>query len=484
MLKKIIKDSSIYSVNNILTSVVSLFLLPLYTRIFVPADYGIIDILNIVVILLSTTISLEISQAVGRFTVDKKDNHEKAAYFSTALFFVFITYTLFVIIAVLNSGYLSQLILDSNEKSKIVTVAFLSMWSNGLFNFIKGQLRWLSRSVKYSIVSFSYSLISILVTIFLVLVMKIGVIGIFYGLFIGGFTCSLLSFYYVKDLFIFVFNREKLVEMLEFSTPLVPSSISVFLFVYIDRIMIKQMMTFNEIGLYGVGYKIASIMSLLIGGTQMALTPMIYNHYKEKNTPLELARIFHYFILFAFTIILGMSLFTKEILVMFTAPSYYEVAEVIPFLVVSIFFSGIYVFAPGLWIMKKTKFIALINMGTAVLNIILNYLLIPIWGIKGAAIATLIGSFIAFYINQVLSQRYYPIIYSWRKTTYCLGIIVLIYLSNNHVNLSLYTNIFLKMLLMFAGTSSIMYILIDKNEYIKIKKEIKKITLTLYTILP
>lgn len=488
MLKEVIKDSSIYSISNILVSVISLFLFPLYTRIFVPTDYGIIDILTILANLLNLTISLEISQAVGRFTTDEKYKNEIPAYFSTALLFSFIAYSLLVTVAIVNSKYLSELILDSSEMSKIVSIAFLSIWANGQLYLVNGQLRWRSKPFKYGIVSFVYSIISILVTILLVLVMKIGIVGVFYSQFIAGLTCSLLAFYYIKDSFIFIFDGKKLVEMLKFSLPLVPSSIGVFVFVYIDRIIIKQMMTLNDVGLYGVGYKIASVMGLLIGGTQMALTPIIYNHYHEKSTPFEIARIGRYFVFFAFIIILGMSLFAKEILMILTTSIYYRAAEVVPYLAFSIFLSGVYVFAPGLWIIKKTRVIALINIGAAVLNTILNYLLIPMWGIKGAAIATLIGAFAAFYINQTFSQKYYPIKYPWKKIVYCLCVILLILSINTTIsNFSVYTDIFLKAIFMLAGTAIIFCILIDKSEYLeigeRIKKEMKNLALILSTSL-
>lgn len=485
MLKKIIKDSSIYSINSILTSVVSVLLIPLYTRVFAPTDYGVIDILNIASTLVYLTIALEISQAVGRFTADGKNDSGKSVYFSTALIFVFFAYSLFVIIAIPNTEYLSQFILDSNEKSDIVKVAILSIWATGIFNLLKDQLRWLSRPTHYSIVCTSSSLISILITVFLVLVMKTGVIGVFCGIFIGNLTCLFLAFYYLKSYFMFVVDRKKLIEMLNFSIPLVPSSICFFIFIYIDRLIIKQLMTFNDLGLYGVGYKMASMLGLLIGGTQMALTPFIYNNYSEKNTPLKLAKLSRYFTCLAFTIILGMSLFAKEILMIFTTPIYYKAAEIVPFLVLAIFFSGIYVFAPGLWILKKTKFIALIDILAACINIALNYALIPLWGIKGAAIATLVSSFTMFCINQIISQKYYPIQYPWKKATYCLFIVLLIILLNNILlDFSLFINILLKLLFMFVGASSIIFILIGKSEFLIFKKEAEKAVsrLTLSTI--
>ena len=474
MLKKFIKDSSIYSVSNILASALSIFLLPLYTRVFVPADYGIIDILNIVSTLISLTIALEISQAVGRFTADDKSGSEKSRYFSTALLFSFIAYSLFVTIGILNSKYLSQLILDSNEKSNIIIVTLLSVWAGGIFNLLRNQLRWLSRSEKYSVVNFIFSLISITMTALLVLVVKIGITGVFYGLFFGSIVCSLLAFCFLRDSFVFAFDSQKLLEMLNFSVPLVPSSVSVFVFIYIDRIIIKQLMTFNDLGLYGVAYKMASILGLLLGGAQMALTPIIYTHYNEKNTPLELAKLSRYFTLFAFIVILGMNLFAKEILMVFTTPIYYESADVIPYLVFSIFFSGIYVFAPGLWISKKTKIIALINICAAVVNVVLNYIFIPIWGIKGAGIATLISACILFCINQILSQKYYPIPYPWKKFSLCLLIVSLIILLNNILSDFLsFLSISIKIIFMLAGAFIITYMLINKNELLTFKEEIK-----------
>jgi len=110
---------------------------------------------------------------------------------------------------------------------------------------------------------------------------------------------------------------------------------------------------------------------------------------------------------------MGISLFSREILRLFTTPPYYGAWAIIPVLAVASVCSKMYIFAPGLDIEKKTKRIALINIAAAVVNVVLNLFLIPHLGILGSALATLISSVILFFAYMHMSQKFYPIPYRW-----------------------------------------------------------------------
>jgi O-antigen/teichoic acid export membrane protein len=165
---------------------------------------------------------------------------------------------------------------------------------------------------------------------------------------IGTATGTFIGFYYLKTTFQLRFDLTKLKTMLAFSIPIVPSSIAVFVNMYIDRLMINHYLSLKEVGLYGMGYRLASISTLVFVGFQMALTPLVYKHYQEPETPHQLATIFRTFLSIAIVVFLILSLFADVSLWILTTPAYYAAAQVVVFLVPAILLSQMYIFAPGI----------------------------------------------------------------------------------------------------------------------------------------
>jgi O-antigen/teichoic acid export membrane protein len=205
----------------------------------------------------------------------------------------------------------------------------------------------------------------------------------------------------------------RLKEMLMFSIPLVPSGIAVFISSYIDRMMLNHYMSLQEVGLYGVGFRLASVVGLVMVGFKGALTPLIYSHYQEAETPQQLATIFRLFIVLSLFVFLGLSLFSEEILHLMTIPAFYSAEEVVVLLVPAVLLSNMYIFAPGIGIAKKTYLILWINVYGALVCVGLNWLLIPVAGIVGAAGAKLLGYGAIFFTYMMFSQRLYHIPHEW-----------------------------------------------------------------------
>ncbi len=201
--------------------------------------------------------------------------------------------------------------------------------------------------------------------------------------------------------------------MLAYSLPLVPSSMTVFVASYIDRIAIKQFMTMSDVGLYGVGYRLSSMSFLVMVGFQGALTPLIYTYFKKPETRFQVAKIFRYFLALALSVFLFLSLFSHEILTMMTTPDYYSASNLIPILVPAVLLANMYIFSPGLYLAKRTKTIAGINFGVALLNTALNLIFVPLFGIFGAATSTLMSSLLGFMLYLYMGQALYHIPHNW-----------------------------------------------------------------------
>ncbi len=425
--RRFFKHSAVYGATNILSRGISLLLLPFYTRVLSPSDYGIIDILAVFATLVYLTVALEISQGVARYFTDSKDSGEKIAYASTALWFSATVYTLFTLIVFASSAKLVQWILESQEHEPIFQIAVLSIWGRGIFYLAQNQIRWQLQPKLYAISSIFFTLVSTGMTVLLVLGLRLGVIGVFYGQLTGNFAGAAMALYFTRHSYRLVFDWAKWREMLQFSIPLVPSSIAVFFAAYVDRIAIKTLMSMTDLGLYGIGFRLASVVSLLMVGFRGALTPLVLTHHRDPDMPAELAKIFRYFLALAMVSFLGLSVFAREILSIFARQEYYSASVLLPFLVPAVWLSGMYIFAPGLAIAKKTKVLGLITCMSAGINAVLNFLLIPYLGVVGAAVATLVGAFSGFAALMAVSQRLYPVPH-WKNITlsvfFMVGLVV------------------------------------------------------------
>lgn len=447
MLRQFLKDSAVYGTATILSRAVSLLLLPFYTRVLSPTDYGITDILTVFTNLVAVTIALEIVQALARHYPDAQTQSEKIAYASTALWFTVAVYTLFVAVCMVFSRPLTSLILESTAHVMVFRAALLSIWANGVFYVVQSQLRWGLQAKEYAAASLASVVASIGMSVFLVLALRLGVLGVIGGQLVGRVVGAVLSFHYGRHSLGWVFDWAKLKEMLKYSSPLVPSSVGVIVKLSIDRVAIRVLLSLAEVGLYGIGARLASIVSLLTTGVQRSLMPLVYTHYREPSTPKEIARIFRYFVALVLLIFLSASLFADEILVVVTTADYYEAATVVPFIVLSTVLSGMYIFAPGLGIAKRTGVIAVVNILSAALNIALNFSLIPLLGIVGAALASLLSSALAFGVTMAYSQRLYYVPHNWKQLGLATLLTVAVVIVGAEMQFQFWVNVSVKFVL-------------------------------------
>jgi O-antigen/teichoic acid export membrane protein len=460
-----------YNIGNVLTLSLALCLLPIYSRYLSPEEFGIVDIFLVISTFVNLTLALEISQGLGRFYQETKKQKDKKEYVSTAFWFTIFIYLLFLIFCFFFSEIFTFWLFLDASKQDIFLLAIVAIMALKLFNFTQSLLRWQIQP-KYSVfVNLVYFLVLASVTLYLLIIRELKVESVFIGQITGSIIASFLAFLFARRSYGFTFSLKKFKRMVSYSAPLVLSSISVVIATNIDRIAIKDLLGLEELGIYGVAYRFATVTGLVIIGFQESLTPLIFKFYKNKKTPFEISNIFNIFIVFALFTFTGSILFSKEIIILFTTEPFYGSANLISILIMAIFFSHIFIFMPGLSIAKKTKLIFLTTTSGAILNVILNYKLIPVFGLSGAAYATLISSIGGFILYLLLSNKYYPIPFKF-KSILTNFIILLI---ANYIVVNIFDEINLKSI--FFKNIYLFLVLIVTSLFLIEKKYIQKIKL-------
>jgi O-antigen/teichoic acid export membrane protein len=406
---------ALYALGGALSQAIGLLLFPFFAQVLSPHDYGIIDLVALAGTFVGVTIALEISQGLGRYFLETRDPEERRTLASTALVFTLVTYSVGAIAALLLVDPLTALLFGQGVKPSLTAVAIVGMWAGGILYLTQFLLQIQLRPVAYGIVTLVTTGAGAATSVFLVFGLKTGVIGVLIGQVVGCSAGAAVAFGLSRSLCGLRFDTERLKRMLAYSIPLIPGSAGVFLNAYADRIAIRTHLGISEVGVYGAGYRLALIVSLVLLGLQGALSPLVLAHHTEQQTRRELARLFRLFSAIALAVFLVMSLFAIELLHVLTRPAYYPGATIVPFVIAASFFGGMYVFAPGLNIAKRTGLFGLVFGLTGGVNLLLAFLLVRGLGIRGPALAFLIACAGGFVTLMALSQRVYPVPHDWRR---------------------------------------------------------------------
>lgn len=441
MIKQFVKDTGIYGISGLLSKGIAIFLVPVYTKILTPNDYGIIDVVAVIYSIVAVTVPLEISQAVARFLADERNNILHVRKVSSIGFFLTLfSFLVFGISSFLFRDRLTILVFEDIKYTNLFNVVILNMFFTGLFYFVQNQLRWTLKPVKYAITSIFYIILSLGFSILFVVVLRVGINGVFYSYLIASISAFAVGYYYTRKDYTFSFDRKIANRMLRFSLPLVPSGVGVYFLNTGQRILIKGLMTFADLGVFAVAKKITSLLNMGFQSVQNSIIPLVYQNINGKTTTSDLAKIFRYLTFFLLLFIITISLFAREILIIMTAPAYLDAYKIVPMLLIAEGFIGLQrTFSVGLSVAKRTDIQATITIVGSVVSIAISYLFIYFHGLVGAAGAYLLQSIILFIIQLLYSQKYYHVRYEWKSASYGLLYTLLVILICNYGLMSLNT---------------------------------------------
>lgn len=407
-LRSLVKDSALYTVVNVLNKGISIILLPIYTFFLSPEQFGLVDYLAAIGAIVAVTVSLEVTQALARYLPEqRKASGDTSPLISAAILSMLVTFALFIIPTILFAQEISVLLFDSTENTHLIQLCALVYMFTGFVTLFNGILVASLESKKSVIFSLINTVFNGTSTYFILVNTELRVEALLLGQIIGAFVALVCFYKVVLGNVRFTFDHEWFTKMYSFSLPLIPSSVGVIFALFTDRLMIKEFLDLESLGVYGIALRVASIMTLITTGFRTAITPLIYVSYKNEDTKSKIINMFYLYLLSAVFIVVAILYFQNGIVLYLSSPDYIGATEVIAILCITVFISNCYVFFPGLSLANKTGMISVVNIFGMVLNFCLNLIFIPKYGIAGAANATMVAAVCTFIAHFVLAQKHY-----------------------------------------------------------------------------
>jgi len=429
--KKLFKQTFIYGLATVLPRVLAVILVPLYTTVMLPEEYGIYSTLMAYLILGNVLLSYGMETAFFRFITKDADNQKIVQ--STTLTSITVSTFLFLGITLL---FTNQIATVSEFQPEYVTYGLLILALDALVVLPFAWFRVNERPMRYAVVKIFNVVVNLAFNLFFLLLLpKLAVNSSFWNslwfpenkvayVFIANLIASAVTLLVLLPLYVkigFGFNKTIWKQMMKYAIPVLIAGIAFSVNEAFDRILLKYLLPENiaetQVGLYSACYKLGMFMTLFVMAFRLGIEPFFFNHSGHENAKNTYATITKYFTLFGCLILLVVVVYIdvfKRILI--PNSQYWEALKIVPLILLANLFLGIY-HNLSVWykVTDRTKFGAYISVFAAIVTIVLNYVLIPIIGYMGSAIATLAAYGSMMVLSYLYGRKYYDVPYEVKK---------------------------------------------------------------------
>ena len=401
-------------------------LLPIYTNFnYIPTqdDFGDYVIVFTFIAFMNFFFLYGMDSAMMRyFFLGKSD---RKTVFSTTFYILLLTSLISTAAVMFFSGNIAQFLLKSVDYQPLIRIAALILLFDTFGNLPYLILRAEEKSIQFTAYKSLRFTLELGFNILFVVILQQGVMGIFYtslaAAIVNLVVMSPIIFRYLQPRLDFALGR----EMLRFGLPLLPNGIAFMTIEMIDRILVPTFLNKAALASYGANYRFGAILLLLITAFRNAWQPFFLKIANQENARKIYASVLTYFVIGAGMIVLLVSYFIRDLLTfpffgkhyILAETAYWDGISIIPIILLSYFFFGIYVIlTPGFYICKKTRYMIIFTGCGAAVNIAANLFLLPLLNsFWGAAWATLLSYFAMALTIYIVANRIYPIAVEWGR---------------------------------------------------------------------
>ena len=408
-MKEFIKSFFSFGLATTIEKIIAFLLLPIYARVFTKIEFGVIDLVQVVLGIVSILAVLQLESALQRYYFEYKGKVKKI-FISTLFIFVFIASCLITLILFFLSGYISLLIFGTVEYKDLIKISSfqLPIINFSMLGFV--LLRYEKRNVRFvSIILFKVvlTLISILL---LVVWNDTGIIGVFIAQLIGAGVSSFLLLFSIRDSLSFVFSKRLFLRSFKYAIPQFPARVGSVMLSFANRFFMVGYLSLGAIGIYSFSLKLASAIQLVYAAFIMAWAPFMFEQLKKPGHKEVFVRVLPVVSGPIFLIVTLISLFSKEVVLLVASAEFKEAFYFVGALSLSfslLIFKEVIDIGPKYT--EKTKYLSYTFFCSLTINLVSLALFIRLWGLEGVVYSMLMTNTFLLVMSWMVSNKLYYI---------------------------------------------------------------------------
>ena len=469
-LKELTKDTAIYGISTMVGRFLNFILVPFYTNIFAPSDYGIVQLLYAYVAILNIVFIYGLDSAYLKFAAfkdigDDKDN------FSTPYIAVFATSLLISLLVVINADVIVASFGIPSQYNYLIylAIAIIFVDANAVIPFLK--LRLERKAKIFSLFKIINISVNIFLNLYLILALKWGIEAIL----VSNLSATIVSLLLVSPTIIknfkFRFHTLLFKRMIKFGLPFLPAGFAVMLVQVIDVPILQKLTDLTTVGIYKANYKLGIFMMLFVNMFQYAWQPFFLQNAKDPNAREMFSKVLTYFTLVGSIILIILSLFINDIAQIKVAgysligSEYWSGLNIVPIVLLAYLINGMYIiFSAGIYIEEKSIYVPIITGLGALVNVVANFVLIPVLNITGAALATLASYFVMAMGYYYVTQKFYKVKYELKRIGHIFLAVLLVGLLFYYLHSTGNLYSYYKLILLILFILYLYFIAVNRNE--------------------
>jgi O-antigen/teichoic acid export membrane protein len=412
-LRRLATTGAAYTAASILSKVIAVALLPLYTRYLSPADYGAAEVMFAVVVVASIAVRLGLIEAVLRFYYRDDEDPDRVVASTFAGLFWFAT--IGALVALPFAKPLSEALLVQPD-ADLARISIAGLWVLTMYEFMLTLFRLEERARAFFLTTVLNVLASIALTVVLVVGAGEGARGLLLGSYATGAAFVLGLIALQRRRLSLRFDPGLLRRLLRFGLPTMPAEASLYLLNFVDRLIIVRTLGLAEAGLYSLAVKFAQGVNVLVRGFQLAWPPLAYSIRDDEEARRAYATVVTLFVAGCAFVVTGMWLFSRWIVRALAAPEFFDSYEAVGLISTAVTLYALYlVLVVILGRTGRTEFNFPAALGGLAVNVALNLILVPPLGIVGAGLALVASYLVVLALMYGFTQRLFPVPYEWGR---------------------------------------------------------------------
>lgn len=421
---RLLAGGAAYQASSVLSAILALVTLPLYTRALTRADFGVAETLLTFIILASILLRFGLGEAFVRFHFQTPED-ERARLARTTTATVLLVTTVAALLAAALAGPLSELLLGF-EEAGLLRIAVFGLWSFTNLEIAYALLRVQERRRAYVVASLCNVLLTVALTVTLVVALDGGARGYLAGNYIASAVVLLGLWWLLRDRIGLRMgaDRGRLGALLAFGVPTVPADATVFALNVVDRAYILRTQSAAAAGLFALSVKLATAVILAVRGFQLAWPPLAYSIGDDREARRFYAAVATWYVVVTGYVVAGLTLLGRWVVRLLAAPEYFAAHEALPWVALGWAMYGLFLVLVTIGgragVTTRTFPAALAGV---VVNVVVLVALVEPLGIAGAGIALVAAYAVMLVVLHLLTRGLFAVPFDWRRLAHAVALL-------------------------------------------------------------